>query len=81
MRRRSWLRAALRSCLQRSQLRFTVPIGLILGVLLSAVNQGAMLVEGHIDLGMCAICALDFLLPFVAMNAALVMAALVVGER
>ena len=69
--RRSWLRAAVRYCLRRSQLRYTVPIGLFVGAALSLANQGGMLVQGHIDLAMCAVCALDFLLPFVAMNVVL----------
>lgn len=75
------LRAALRYCLQRSQLRFTVPIGLVLGTVLALVNKGAMLLEGDISVGMCAICALDFLLPFVAINVVLLAAARVTWSR
>jgi hypothetical protein len=65
---RSRLRAAVAYCLRRSQLRYTVPIGLFVGVALSLANKGAMLMEGRIDFAMCVVCALDFLLPFVAMN-------------
>jgi hypothetical protein len=67
-------RAAIRYCLQRSQLRLTVPTGLLVGAALTLVNQGGMLLHGGIDVGMCAICSLDFLLPFVALNVALVAA-------
>ena len=68
------LRVAVRYCLRRSQLRLTVPLGLLVGAALTLVNQGAMLLHGEIDVGMCAICSLDFLLPFVAMNMVLVAA-------
>jgi len=68
---RDRVRAGIRYCVQRSQLQFTVPIGLLVGSLLSLVNKGEMLLDGEIDLGMCAVCALDFLLPFLAMNVVL----------
>ena len=59
----------------RVWLRVTVPIALVLGVALSLVNQGGMLFSGEIDLRMCAICGLDFLLPFAALNLVLAIAA------
>jgi anti-sigma factor RsiW len=77
----SRLPAAVRYCLRRSQLRLTVPAGLLVGAALALVNQGGMLLHGDIDVGMCAICSLDFLLPFVAMNVVLVAAARVVRPR
>lgn len=75
------VRAAAGYCLQRSQLRFTVPIGLSVGVVLSLLNKGAMLLRGQIDLGMCVVCALDFLLPFAAMNLVLLATTRVLGRR
>jgi anti-sigma factor RsiW len=75
------LRAAVRYCLRRTQLRLTVPTGLLLGAALSLLNQGAMLLHGHIDVGMCAICSLNFLLPFAAMNVVLVTAARLARRR
>jgi anti-sigma factor RsiW len=78
---RARLRTAAGYCLRRSQLRFTIPVGLVVGAVLSVVNQGAMLLEGRIDVGMCAVCALDFLLPLAAMNIALLMAVRLVGGR
>lgn len=78
--RRTQLRAAVRYCLQRPQLHFTVPIGLAVGASLSLANKGARLLEGQIDLGMCAVCALDFLLPFVAMNVVLLSVTRLVGR-
>jgi anti-sigma factor RsiW len=75
------LRSAIAYCLQRSQLRFTLPIALLVGTVLSLVNQGGMLLAGEIDVGMCAICALNFLLPFVALNVVRVTAARVASRR
>ena len=38
------------------------------GVVLTVVNMGGMLARGRIDVGMCLMCATDFLVPFVAVN-------------
>lgn len=65
--------AALHYCLQRRQLRLTLPIALVTGVVLSIVNMGGMLMHGKIDLGVCVSCAVDFLVPFVALNLGLLM--------
>jgi anti-sigma factor RsiW len=70
---RSRLRAVPRYCLRRRQLRLTLPIALLAGVALSVINQGAMLFQGQIDLGMCAMCAMNFIVPFIALNVALLM--------
>jgi hypothetical protein len=66
-------RAALSYCLQRRQLRFTLPIALVAGIVLSVVNMGGMLMHGRIDLGVCVSCAMDFLVPFLALNVGLLM--------
>ena len=68
-------RAALRYCLRRSQLRLTVPIGLLVGATLTLLNMGGPLLRGEIDLAMAAACALEFVLPFVAMNVILLVVA------
>jgi anti-sigma factor RsiW len=75
------LRVAVRYCLQRSQLRLTVPSALLVGAALILLNQGAMLLHGHIDVGMCAICSLNFLLPFAAMNVVLATATRLARRR
>lgn len=67
------VRAALGYCLQRAQLRRTVPITVVAGLALTVINAGGMLFRGRIDLGMCAMCAADFLVPFLALNLALLM--------
>jgi hypothetical protein len=66
-------RAALRWCLRPRQLRLTVPIALVTGVVLSLVNMGGMLMHGKIDLGVCVSCGIDFLVPFLALNLGLLM--------
>ena len=74
-------RAAARFCLQRAQLRFTMPIAVLVGTALSLLNQGGMLLSGNIDVAMCVVCGLDYVLPFLAMNVALVIAARVASGR
>jgi anti-sigma factor RsiW len=66
-------RSALRWCLRRPQLRLTLPIALIAGVVLSLVNMGGMLMHRRIDLGGCVSCAIDFLVPFLALNLGMLM--------
>lgn len=71
-----WPQEALRTlrwCLQRAQLRLTVPIAVVAGVVLSMVNMGGTLVHGKIDLGVCLMCVADFLVPFLALNLGLLM--------
>jgi anti-sigma factor RsiW len=58
----------LRWCFQRRQLRLTLPISVVAGAVLSLVNMGGMLMHGRIDLGVCVSCAMDFLVPFLALN-------------
>jgi hypothetical protein len=69
------------SDLHRTWLWATIPIAFVLGVVLSLVNQGDMLLSGEVNLRMCAACALDFLLPFFALNVALAIAANVARDR
>jgi len=65
--------AGLHWCLEPRQLRLTVPIAVVAGVVLSLVNVGGMLMHGRIDLGVCLSCAMDFLVPFLALNLGLLM--------
>jgi anti-sigma factor RsiW len=66
-------RVALSWCLQRPQLRLTLPITMVAGVVLSLANMGGMLVGGKIDVSVCLICATDFVVPFIALNVGLLM--------
>jgi anti-sigma factor RsiW len=74
-------RALLDYCLRRPQLRLTLPLGLSLGIALSLINKGYMIFNGRVDAEMCAVCALDFVIPFVALNVGLLLAARVAGRR
>jgi anti-sigma factor RsiW len=68
---RQSITAGLLWCLQPRQLRLTLPITIVAGVALSLVNMGGMLIHGTIDAGVCVMCATDFLVPFIALNVAL----------
>jgi hypothetical protein len=74
-------RAVLAYCLRRPQLRLTLPLGLVVGIALSLINKGYMIFSGNVDAEMCAVCALDFVIPFVALNAGLVLAMRIAGRR
>jgi hypothetical protein len=67
------VRSALAYCCRRPQLRVTVPLALLVGVALSFANQGGMLFDGRIDLGMCVMCGTNFVVPFLAFNIVLLM--------
>jgi hypothetical protein len=67
-------RAAVRFCLARPQLRITLPIALVAGVVLIMINMGGQLVSGRFDLGMCGMCTADFIVPFVVLNVGLLAA-------
>jgi anti-sigma factor RsiW len=75
------LRAVLAYCLRRPQLRLTLPLGLVVGIALSLINKGYMIFSGNVDVEMCAVCALDFVIPFVALNVGLVLATRIAGRR
>jgi hypothetical protein len=74
-------RAVLAYCLRRPQLRLTLPLGLVVGVALTLINKGYMIFSGSVDVEMCAVCALDFVIPFVALNVGLALATRVAGRR
>lgn len=73
-------RAALRWCLQAAQLRLTLPITLVAGVVLIVVNQGGTLLPDRITVVWCVMCATDFLVPFVALNLGLLLVVRIPGR-
>jgi hypothetical protein len=75
------LRALAAYCLRRPQLRLTLPLGLSVGIALSLINRGYMIFGGRVDVEMCAVCALDFVIPFIALNVGVVVATRVTGRR
>jgi anti-sigma factor RsiW len=68
------VRPLLRYCLRRAQLRLTLPMALLAGAAISLINQGGMILNGDLSVGMCVMCALNFLVPFIALNISLAMA-------
>jgi hypothetical protein len=64
-------RDACAFCLQRRNLRRTLPIALVVGVLLTLINQGGVVAAGHATTGTWVRCALNFVVPFLVSNAGL----------
>jgi Putative zinc-finger len=80
------LRAAAQAivgfCLRRPQLRVTVPLALLVGVALSLINQGSMIFGGRASLlDVCLQCSPNFVIPFLALNVGLLLAARVAARR
>jgi hypothetical protein len=61
-------REALRYCLQRRHLRRTLRIALVVGVVLTAINQLDVIASGDATTTTWVKCALNFLVPFVVSN-------------
>lgn len=61
-------REALAYCLRREHLRRTTRIALVVGLLLTAVNQGAVIIGGDASTGTWVRSAVNFLIPFVVSN-------------
>jgi anti-sigma factor RsiW len=68
-------------CLRGTQLRLTLPLAVIAGAALSLINQWDMIFNGRLTLGMCGSCAMNFVVPFLALNLALAIAAGVSRHR
>lgn len=62
------MRAALAYCARPQHLRRTVRIALVVGVLLTAINQGAVIAGGDATLATWIRCGLNFCVPFVVSN-------------
>jgi hypothetical protein len=62
------VRDALRYCARPAHLRRTVTIAIIVGVLLTAVNQSQVILAGHATAATWARCGANFLIPFVVSN-------------
>jgi hypothetical protein len=67
--------ALLGYCVRWTQLRLTLSLALLVGIALSLINQGDMIFSGHDALlAICLTCAPNFVVPFLAINAALLIA-------
>lgn len=62
---------ALRYCLRRKHLRRTLRIALIVGALLTVINQSAVIAGGDATWKTWVRCALNFVVPFVVSNVGL----------
>jgi hypothetical protein len=68
------VRAAAAFCLERRNLRRTVRIALIVGVLLTLINQGSVILDGHASVATWVRTVLNFVVPFLVSNAGLLSA-------
>jgi hypothetical protein len=59
---------ALRICFRREHLRRTVKIALVVGTLLTLINQLDIIVKGDADILTWVKCALNYCVPFVVSN-------------
>ncbi|TMK99007.1 MAG: hypothetical protein E6G34_05745 [Actinobacteria bacterium] len=65
------VREACRFCLQRRNLRRTLRIALVVGVVLTLINQGGVITAGHATTATWVRCGLNFVVPFLVSNAGL----------
>ena len=61
-------------CLERRNLRRTVSIAIVVGIILTLINQGSVIAAGHATAATWARCALNFIVPFLVSNAGLLSA-------
>jgi hypothetical protein len=65
------VREACAFCLQPHNLRRTLRIALVVGVVLTAINQGGVIAAGHATAATWVRCGLNFVVPFLVSNAGL----------
>jgi hypothetical protein len=58
-------------CLQRRNLSRTARIALVVGVVLTLINQGGVITAGHATTATWVRCGLNFVVPFLVSNAGL----------
>lgn len=69
--RGSVIREAVSFCCQRGNLRRTIRIALVVGVVLTLINQGSVIADGHATTATWVRCLLNFAVPFLVSNAGL----------
>jgi hypothetical protein len=65
---RAYVADALSYCRRPAHLRRTLRIALVVGIVLTAINQLDVLLSGHAGTGTYVKCALNFMVPFVVSN-------------
>ena len=68
------IRALLALCLERRNLGRTIPIAIVVGILLTLINQGSVIADGQATTATWVRCALNFVVPFLVSNAGLLSA-------
>jgi hypothetical protein len=66
--------SSLAYCLRREHLRRTLTISLVVGLLLTLINQGSVILGGDATVATWVRCGLNFLVPFCVSNAGLLSA-------
>jgi hypothetical protein len=61
-------------CAQRRNLRRTVRIAIVVGIILTLINQGSVIAGGHATTATWVRCVLNFIVPFLVSNAGLLSA-------
>ena len=59
---------AIRFCARPRHLRRTVAIAVLVGIVLTGINEGDLLVEGHFPAALAIKLPLNFVVPFVVSN-------------
>ena len=62
------MRAALRTCLQPQNLRRTLTIAVVVGTVLTAINQADVIARGEATSTTVAKAVLNYLVPFIVSN-------------
>jgi hypothetical protein len=62
------MRDALAYCARREHLRRTARIALVVGIVLTAINQADVILSGHATATTWLKCALNFVVPFIVSN-------------
>jgi hypothetical protein len=65
------MRAALAFCLERRNLKRTIRIAVVVGILLTLINQGSVIADGQATFATWIRCTLNFIVPFLVSNAGL----------
>ena len=63
-----WVRDALRICLKREHLRRTLTIALVVGTILTAINQADVILRGEASAATVVKGALNYVVPFIVSN-------------
>lgn len=66
---RTWMRDAWAVCAQPRNLKRTIRIAVIVGIVLTLINQGSVITAGHATAGTWVRCALNFIVPLLVSNA------------